>query len=94
MFDNSSSRTSRPTASERRLRLEPSAAQDLGEGPFELSAGAGVDEWVDAAVAVAQPKAAGEERLRDDTPRADGFCESQKQDLQLINMFMSGNFIA
>lgn len=30
--------------------------EELDEGSLELSAGAGVDHWVDAAVEVAQPK--------------------------------------
>lgn len=45
-------------------RSPSSAAQDLGEGAFELATGTGVDERIEAAVAVAEPEAAGEERRR------------------------------
>ena len=47
------------------LRCEPSTdAQDFGEGPFEFPTGAGVNERIQRAVAVAQPETAAEQRLR------------------------------
>lgn len=49
----------------RRRRPAPATAQDLGEGPLEFATRAGVDERVEAAVAVAQPEAAGKQRRRD-----------------------------
>jgi hypothetical protein len=36
-----------------RRRPAPTAAEDLGEGPLEFTTGAGVDERVETAVAVA-----------------------------------------
>lgn len=44
----------------RRRRPRPTPAQDLGEGPLKLATRARVDERVEAAVAVAEPKAARE----------------------------------
>lgn len=44
-----------------RRRPAPATAEDLGEGPLEFATRAGVDERVEAAVAVAQPEAAGKQ---------------------------------
>lgn len=56
-------------------RASPSA-QDLGEGTLELAAGAGVDERIEAAIAVAQPEAAREERRRNAARRAQRLCKT------------------
>ena len=55
----------------------PSAAEDLGEGALEFATGAGVDERVEAAVAIAEPEAAGEERRRNAARGTQRLCKAQ-----------------
>lgn len=61
------------------LRSTASTAKNFRECPFEFAAGAGVDERIQAAVAIAQPKTTGKQRRWDVASWTQSLCIDTKK---------------